>query len=84
MQLAWLLTRSALRTALIGMAFALPCGALAGWLVSFSTASIWPGMPHWFVVPWPVIVEGALGAVIFALAFAIPTAVVIIQHRMKR
>ena len=80
-QLAWRLTKSAIRTAAIGILCGLPVGALAGWLASFKTASIWPGMPHWFVLPYPVVLEGALGALVFALLFAIPTAMSIIRTR---
>lgn len=73
-QLARRLADSALRTALCGIVIAIPLGALAGWLFSIKTAAIWPGMPHWFVVPWRIILEGAAGAIAFALLFAIPTA----------
>ncbi len=78
-QLAVLLTRSALATALKGIALALPFGAAAGWAFSHKTASVWPGMPHYFAVPWHIICEGALGAVVFALMAAIPTSIAIIK-----
>lgn len=77
-QLAARLAGGALRTAAWGVLFGLPAGALAGWLFSFRTARIWPGMPHYFVVPWGVIAEGTLGALVFVLAVAVPTALVLV------
>jgi len=74
-QIAARLCRSALRTAAIGILIGLPVGSFAGWLVAIKTASVWPGMPHWFVVPWQFIFEGAVGAIVFALIFAVPAAV---------
>lgn len=82
-QLAWRLTRSALRTALVGIAIGVPVGSLVGWLATFKTGN-WPGLPHWFVLPVGVVAEGALGAVLFALVFAVPTALVLINRATKR
>ena len=80
-QLAARLTGGALKVALRGMAFGLPVGALAGWLFSIRTAAIWPGMPHYFEVPWRVIAEGSVGALVFVLAVAVPTALALVGRR---
>ena len=82
-QLVSRLAAAALKTAAWGILIALPFGALAGWLFAIKTASVWPGMPHYFVIPWRIIVEGALGAVVFALVVAIPTAMTIIKRATK-
>ncbi len=79
MQLVWVLSRAALSTALKGMSIALPLGAAAGWAFSLKTASVWPGMPHYFIVPWQVIFEGAVGAIVFALMAAIPTSIALFK-----
>ena len=83
-QLVARLAAAALKTAAWGIVIALPFGALAGWLFAIKTAAVWPGMPHYFVVPWRIIAEGALGAIIFALVVAIPTAMSIIKRATKR
>jgi hypothetical protein len=41
-------------------------------------------MPRYFVVPWSIIAEGAAGAVLFALAVAVPTAMSIVKRAAKR
>ena len=83
-QLTWRLARGALRTAFWGIVCGLPFGALAGWLFSFGTGSIWPGLPHYFVLPVRVVLEGAAGAVAFALAFALPAAYAIVRRAARR
>ena len=83
-QLVARLAAAALKTAAWGIVIALPFGALAGWLFAIKTAAVWPGMPHYFVVPWRIIAEGALGAVLFAIIVAIPTAMSIIKRATKR
>lgn len=83
-QLVARLASAALKTAIFGIILALPFGALAGWLFAIKTALVWPGMPHYFVVPWRIIAEGAVGAVIFALLVALPTAMMIIKRATKR
>ena len=83
-QLAGRLALSAVKTALVGIAAGLPVGALVGWLFTFKTGAIWPGLPHWFVVPWRVTAEGAVGAVAFALAFAVPTALALVRRATRR
>lgn len=74
MQLAWRLAATALRTSLWGIACGVPIGALVGWLFSLGTGN-WPGMPHYFVLPLQVTIEGAIGAVVFALVFSIPASI---------
>lgn len=83
-QLAARLAASAAKTALAGIAAGLPVGALVGWLFTFRTGSFWPGLPHWFVVPWRLVAEGAAGAVAFALAFAVPTALALVRRATRR
>ena len=73
-QIAARLTASALKTALAGVALALPLGTLAGWLFAVKTAAAWPGLPHWLVVPWRIVLEGGALATLFALVFAVPAA----------
>ena len=82
-QLAKMLVGSAVKVALLGIAIGLPLGAAAGWLTSTSTASMWPGMPHWFVIPWAVVIKGALGALAFALVFAVPTSLAIVKVKRR-
>ncbi len=74
MQLAWRLAATALHTSLLGIVCGVPIGALVGWLFSLGTGN-WPGMPHYFVLPLQVTVEGAIGAVVFALVFSIPASI---------
>ena len=83
-QLTLRLARGAVRTAFWGIVCGLPVGALAGWLFSFSTGAVWPGLPHYFVLPVRVVLEGAAGAVVFALAFALPAAHVIVRRAARR
>lgn len=79
-QLTARLAGGALRTAVWGMLFGFPVGALAGWLFSLGTGAAWPGLPHYFVVPVRVVLEGAAGAVLFAMAFALPSAYAIVRR----
>ena len=83
-QVAWALARTAVRTAFAGIAVGLPLGAAAGWYASFGTAGHWPGMPHHFAIPWAVVIEGAAGAVVFALVIAVPTAAWIVGGARRR
>jgi len=83
-QLAVRLVASAVRTASVGILLGLPIGSLAGWLFTFKTGN-WPGLPHWFVLPVGVVSEGALGALVFVLVFAVPTALALVgRGRGKR
>ena len=81
--LASRLALGAAKTALVGMAVGLPAGAFFGWLAAGRTASIWSGMPHYFVVPWRIVAEGAIGALLFALAVAVPTAMSLISRENR-
>jgi len=84
LQLAGMLSLSAAKTALAGILCGLPVGALAGWLFTFGTGR-WPGLPHWFVLPVGIVAEGAVGALLFALVFAVPTALRIVRsHGFRR
>ena len=83
-QVACALARTAVRTAFIGIAAGFPIGAAAGWYASLGTAGHWPGMPHHFAVPWAVVIEGAAGAVVFALVVAVPTAAWIVGGARRR
>ena len=58
-------------------------GALVGWLCTAGTRAAmanW-GLPATFAVPAATIVEGAFGAVVFALLVAIPSALAIVRRR---
>ena len=83
-QLVTRLARGALKTALWGVALGLPVGALAGWLFSLGTGSMWPGLPRHFAMPVRIVIEGAAGAVAFALAFALPSAWALIARATRR
>lgn len=83
-QLAWTLTKTAVKTSAVGIAAGLPVGALVGWLFTFKTGAMWPGLPHYFVVPVRLVAEGALGALVFALVFAVPTALALVRRATRR
>ena len=77
-RLAW----RAARTAIVGIAIGLPMGALVGWLFTLKTGN-WPGIPHYFVLPVPVVAEGALGALLFALIVAVPTSMSLVRRASR-
>lgn len=82
-QLAAILAKEAIKVAVLAIALGLPGGALVGWLFTAATRSAmgnW-GLPPAFAVPWSVILEGAIGAMFFALAVAIPTALFVLRSR---
>ena len=83
-QLAARLVRGALRTAFWGIVSGLPVGAAVGWLTSIKTGGVWPGMPHYFAVPWTVVAEGTAGALVFVLLVALPTSLVLIARESRR
>ncbi|MBP5285551.1 MAG: ABC transporter permease [Kiritimatiellae bacterium] len=83
-QIAMLLVRSAVSTAVVGVAIAVPAGSLVGWLFTLVTGSAWPGLPRYFVFSVRVVLEGAAGALVFALAFAVPTAIFLMRRDAKR
>ena len=82
-QLTARLARGALRTAAWGIVFGLPVGALVGWLFAIKTGSVWPGLPHYFVVPWRVLAEGTLGALVFVLLVAVPTSLALVARAIR-
>ena len=85
-QLAKVLVGEALAVAVAGVALGLFGGALVGWLCTAGTRaamSNW-GLPATFAVPVGVIAEGALGAVVFALFVAVPTALAIVRRSIHR
>ena len=82
-QLTARLARGALRTAAWGIVFGLPVGALVGWLFAIKTGSVWPGLPHYFVVPWQVLAEGTLGALAFVLVVAVPTSLALVARAIR-
>ena len=84
LQLSWRLARGAAAAALRGMVFAVPLGALAGWLFSFKTGAIWAGLPKRFAFPLRLVLEGGAGSVAFALAVAVPTALVLVSRARAR
>ena len=82
-QLVSRLVGGALRTAFLGIVLGGSLGALVGWLFSIKTGSIWPGMPHYFEIPWMVIGEGSLVALAVVLFIAIPTSMVLIIRSIR-
>ena len=83
LQLVARLAGGALRTAMLGVAYGLPIGALAGWLFAIKTGSMWPGLPHYFVVPIRVLAEGTVGALAFVLAVAVPASILLLPSRVR-
>ena len=86
LQLSAVLIREALRVAVGGLVVGGLVGALAGWLFTSVTRAAmanW-GLPPAFAVPWTAIAEGAVGAVLLALAVAVPTALVLIGRSTRR
>ena len=82
-QLAARLAGGALRTAAWGIVCGLPIGALVGWLFAIKTGSFWPGLPHYFVVPWRVLAEGTAGALVFVLLVAVPASLVLVARGIR-
>lgn len=82
-QLVGRLVQGAVKTAMGGILIGLPVGALTGWLFSLKTGGAWPGMPPYFEVPWGVLVEGGLGALVFVLLIAVPTSLSLISRAMR-
>ena len=77
MQLARVLVVEALRVVALAVGVGLPGGALIGWLCTAGTRAAmanW-GLPACFAMPPATIALGALGAVAFSMAVAIPAAV---------
>jgi len=86
LQLAAVLVKEALATALVGVVIGLPGGALVGWLFTSGTRAAmanW-GIPPNFAVPWLVVFKGMVGSIAFALAVAVPVALLIVRKVAKR
>ena len=80
-QLAMELTKEAVKVAVAGLAFGTLFGALAGWLFTYGTRAAmanW-GIPPSFAMPFGTIFLGAVGAIGFSIAVAIPTAMSLIR-----
>lgn len=82
-QLAWRLALRALRTAAWGTLFGLPLGALVGWLFAGKTGAVWPGLPHYFVVPWRIVSEGAAASLAFVLVVAVATSSYLVARAIR-
>jgi hypothetical protein len=83
-QLVWKLFMEALRPAFAGVLWALPGGALVGWLFTAGTRAAmanW-GLPPSFVVPWGIIALGAVGAFVFTVSVALPAAWCCVRRSM--
>jgi len=80
------LVREAVKISICGIAIGAAGGALAGWLFTTGTRaamSNW-GLPASFDFPATVIVQGALGALVFALLVAVPASLIIISRAFRR
>ena len=85
-QLAQILVGEALKVAGVGILFGLVGGALVGWLCTAGTRAAmanW-GIPPSFAVPYLTVAKGAVGAVVFALAVAVPTSMAIVGKASRR
>ena len=85
-QLVRLLAADALKIAGKGVVLGLFGGALVGWLCTSGTRAAmanW-GIPPSFAVPYLTIAKGAVGAIVFALAVAVPASLAIIQRLVRR
>ena len=86
LQLALTLAKDALKVAAWGVAIGLGGGALCGWLFTAGTRAAmanW-GIPPNFAVPWLVVARGTVGALVFALAVSVPTALVLVRRAARR
>jgi len=83
-QLVRRLAQVALKTAGWGILAGVPAGALIGWLFARGTGAVWPGMPHYFVLPVRIVIEGAVGALLAAFVFAVPTALMLVLAHTRR
>ena len=85
-RLARVLVGEALKVAGWGVVVGLFGGALVGWLCTAGTRAAmanW-GIPPSFAVPCLTITKGAVGAIVFALVVAVPTAMGIILRACAR
>ena len=82
LQVAHVLVREALGTAAAGIAIGTAGGAAIGWLCTAGTRaamSNW-GLPPSFVLPAGLVAQAAVGAVAFALAVSVPTALALVRR----
>ena len=82
-QLAGALIAEALRTAAAGIVFGVVGGSAVGWLCTAGTRAAmanW-GLPACFVLPVGTVACAAAGAVLFALAVSVPTALALVRRR---
>ena len=85
-QLARVLVGEALKVAGWGVVIGLFGGALVGWLCTAGTRAAmanW-GIPPSFAVPCLTIAKGAVGAIVFALVVAVPTAMGLVGKATRR
>ena len=85
-QLARVLVGEALKVAGWGVVIGFFGGALVGWLCTSGTRAAmanW-GIPPSFAMPYLTIAKGAVGAIVFALVVAVPTAMGIILRACAR
>ena len=85
-QLARVLVGEALKVAGWGVVIGLFGGALVGWLCTSGTRAAmanW-GIPPSFAVPCLTIAKGAVGAIVFALVVAVPTAMGLVGKATRR
>lgn len=83
LQLAMVLAGEAMRIAVVGIAIGLVGGAIVGWLFTHGTRAAmanW-GIPPNFAVPWFVLLQGAIGSIVFSLLVAVPTSLILIHRR---
>ena len=84
LQLAAAMVGEALRTAVAGLALGTAGGSLVGWLCTAGTRAAmanW-GLPACFVLPAGLVAQAALGAVAFALAVSVPTALALVRKEV--
>ena len=84
LQVAYALVKEALGVAAAGIAVGTAGGALVGWLCTAGTRaamSNW-GLPPSFVLPAGLVAEAAVGAVAFALAVSVPTALALVRREV--
>lgn len=85
-QIAKILIGEALKIAAWGILFGLVGGALVGWLCTSGTRAAmanW-GIPPCFAVPYLMVAKGALGAIVFSLMVAVPTALLLVRRAFTR
>lgn len=83
LQLASVLTAEALKVSALGLLLGFVVGTPAGWLFTHATRAAmanW-GIPPNLAISWLILAEGALGAVVFAIVIAVPSAMIIIRRK---